>query len=86
MVKLHSNIIQHIYEYDATYKTKFDKVLKPLSAHSFIYNCHKCFKPWNNCYCYCSVCKAYFKFCQQIYYDEMSTYEDELKQIIALSG
>ena len=86
MDKLPSNIIQHIYEYDNTCKIKFDKVLKQLSAHCFIYNSHKCFKPWNICYCYCVVCKPYLKICQQIYYDEMSTYEDELEHIIALSG
>ena len=86
MDKSPSNIIQLIYEYGNTYKTKFDKVLKQLSAHCFIYNCHKCFKPWNKCYCYCSVCKTYLKLCQRIYYDEMSTYEDELEKTIALSG
>ena len=86
MDKLPSNIIQHIYEYDNTYNIKVDKVLKQLSAHCFIYNCHKCFKPWNNCYCYCAICKTNLKFCQHIYYDEMSTYEDELEHIIALSG
>ena len=86
MDKLQSNIIQHIYEYENTYKIKFDKVLKQLSAHCFIYNCHTCFKPWNNCCCYCSVCKTYLKFGQQIYYDELSTYEDELENIIVLSG
>ena len=39
------NIIQHIYEYDNTYKEKFDKVLKQLTAHCLIYNCRICFKP-----------------------------------------
>ena len=86
MDKLPSNIIQHIYEYDNTYNIKFGKVLKQLSAHCFIYNCHKCFKPCNKCYCSCSVCKTYLKFCKQKYYDEMSTYEDELEKVIALSG
>ena len=84
MDKLPSNIIQHIYEYDNTYKEQFDKVLKQLTAHCFIYNCRICFKPYNNCCCYCSRCKTYLKFCQQTYYDEMSTYEDELKIITAL--
>ena len=32
------------------------------------------------------MCKTYLKLCQQMYYDERSTYEDELKMIIALSG
>ena len=84
MDKLPVEVIRRIYEYGSTYKIKFDKVLTQLSAHCFIYNCRICFKPYNNCYCYCSRCKTYLKFCQQIYYDEMSTYEDELKMITAL--
>ena len=50
MGKLPSNIIQHIYEYDLTYKIEFDKVLNQLSAHIFIYRCSECFKEWNNCF------------------------------------
>ena len=65
-------------------KTTFDKVLKQLMAHCFIYNCHQCFKPWNNCYCYCKVCKTYIEYCKQIFYDELSTYEDDLAIIIPL--
>ena len=38
MDKLPSTVIQHIYEYGNTYKIKFDKVLKQLSAHGVIYN------------------------------------------------
>ena len=92
MDNLPSTITQHIYiyiyvyGYDNSCNIKFDKVLKQMMAHCFIYNCHKCFKPWNNCYCYCSVCKTHLKFCQQIYYDELSTYEDELGNVIGLSG
>ena len=92
MDKLPSNIVQHtyiyiyIYAYDNTYGIKFDKVLKQLSVHCFIYNCQICFKPYTNCSYYCVVCKTFLKFCQQIYYDEKSTYDDELERIIALSG
>ena len=86
MDKLHSNIIQHIYKCDNTYNINSDKVLKQMMAHCFICNCQICFKPCNNCCCYCAVCKTYLKLCQHIYYDEMSTYEDELENIIALSG
>ena len=39
MDKLTPTIIQHICEYDNTYTIKFDKVLKQLSAHCFIYRC-----------------------------------------------
>ena len=89
MDKLPSAIIQFIYEYDPTYKVEIGKVLKQLTAHCFIYRCCICCKHYNNCCCYCSVCKTYktyLKLCQQIYYDERSTYEDELEQIIASSG
>ena len=84
MDKLPSTIIQHIYEYDNTYKIKFDKVLKQLTAHCFIYNCRICCKPYNKCYCYCAVCKTYLTLCQQTYYDQYSIYEDELENIIPL--
>ena len=87
MDKLPSTIIQHIYEYDHNYREKFDKVLVQLTAHCFIYKCRTCLKPYNNCCCYCAVCKTYLRFRQQIHHDGMSTYEDELEQIIAsLSG
>ena len=84
MGKLPSTMIQHIYEYGNTYNIKFGKVLKQLSAHCFIYSCHKCSKPWNNCYCYCLVCKTYLKYCQRVFYDEMGTYEVDLAIIIPL--
>ena len=77
-------VIRIIYEYDNTYKLRFDKVLKQLTAHCFIYNCRICCKPYNKCYCYCAVCKTYLKLCQQMYYDEYSTYEDELEKVIVL--
>ena len=81
------NIIQHIYEDGNTYMIKFDKVfIKQMTAHCFIYTCQICFKPYNNCCCYCTICKTYLKLCQQIYYDEKNTYEDELEKVIALSG
>ena len=44
MDKLPSTIIQHIYEYGPTYNIKFDKVLKQLFAHCFIYRCSECLK------------------------------------------
>ena len=78
-------MIQHIYEYDNTYNIKIDKVLERLSAHCF-YRCRICFNEWDKCYCYCANCRTYLRFCQQINYTKDSTYEDELKMIIALSG
>ena len=59
MGKLPTTIIQHMYEHENIYKDMFDKVLKQMTAHCFIQNSCKCFKPWNNCYCYCEVCKTY---------------------------
>ena len=77
-------VIRNTCSYDNTYNIKFDKVLAQLTAHMFIYNCRICFKPYNNCCCYCAVCKTYLTFCQQTYFDEMSTYEYELNMITAL--
>ena len=84
MDNLPVEVIRKIYSYDSTYKIKFDKVLTQLTAFCLIYHCRICFKPYNKCFCYCSVCKTYLKFCQQIYFDQLSTYEDELQVITAL--
>ena len=86
MDKLPVEVIRKIYSYDSTYKIKFDKVLTQLTTYCFIYNCKMCFKHYDNCYCYCPNCKTYLKYCQQIFYTANSTYEDELKMIIALTG
>ena len=59
-------------------------VLKQLTAHCYIWNGSICLKPYNECCCYCIVCKTYLKFCHQIYYDKGSTYEDELADFIQL--
>ena len=58
MDKLPIGVIRQIYEYDNTFKVKFCKVLKQMMAQCFIHNCRTCFKPYNNCCCYCSVCKT----------------------------
>ena len=84
MDKLPVEVIRKIYEYDSTYKIKFDKVLTKLTSYCFIYNCKMCFKHYDNCYCYCPNCKTYLKYCQQIFFTSNSTYEDELKIITAL--
>ena len=76
MDKLPSTILQHIHEYDNTYREKCVNVLKQLTAHFFVYRCRICFKEWDNCYCYCPNCRTYLIFCQQIYYSQESTYED----------
>ena len=84
MYNIHIEITRIIYEYEDTFKIEFDKVLKQLKCHCFIYRCSKCFKPYNNCYCYCVTCRSYLKYCHQIYFDENSTYEDDLPNIISL--
>ena len=84
MDKLPSTIIQHSYEYDNTYKIKFDKVLNQLSARIFIYRCSECPKEWNTCFCYCKICRTYLGFCHQVYFDQDSLYEDDLNDIIQL--
>ena len=44
MDKLPVEITRKIYEYDYTYRDKFDKVLMQLRCHCFIYNCQICCK------------------------------------------
>ena len=85
MVELPIEIIRKIYEFDSTYREVFNRVLIQLRVNFFIYNCHLCHRRWNLCYCYCSVCRTYLKYCHQIYYDENSVYEDnDLPDIIPL--
>ena len=85
MDKLPAEVIRKIYSYDNTYKIKFDKVLTQLKSHCFIYNCRICFKPYNNCCCYCPRCRTYLKYCQQLYFTSKSTYEDDdLNDIVQL--
>ena len=85
METLPIEITRKIYEYDSTYRNVFNKVLIQLKCHFFIYNCHLCFKRWQKCLCYCSVCHTYLKYCHQIYYDqEEEDYEDVLPDIVQL--
>ena len=84
MDKLPNEVIRNIYAYDSTYKIEFDKVLKQLFAHCLIHRCQICVKPYNRCFCYCETCRTYLRFCQQIYYDQDSVYEDDLHDIIPL--
>ena len=84
MDKLPVEITRIMYEYDPTYNNKFDKVLKQLSAHCFIYRCSECFKPYNRCFCNCVTCGTYFRFCRQIYFDQDSVYEYNLNDVIQI--
>ena len=83
--KLPVGITRKIYEYDSTFKIEFDKVLKQLRCHFFLYNCHLCYRKWNDCFCYCKVCKTYLRFCKQLYFDENSMEEDMLENAIAIN-
>ena len=84
MEELPSTIIQLVYEYDPTFNIKFDKVLKQMTAHIYIYRCSECFKEWNSCFCYCKICRTYLRFCHQIVHDKDSVYEDDLNDIIQM--
>ena len=78
-------ITRTIYEYDSTFKIVFDKVLRQLRCYCYIYRCSECFKPYNKCFCYCTDCRTYLRFCRQIYFEPNDMEEDELEDIIALS-
>ena len=84
MDKLSVEVIRNIYEYDSTFKVKFDKVLTQLSAHIFIYRCSGCCKEWNNCFCSCKFCRTHLRFCHQMYFDKDSVYENGLNDIVQL--
>ena len=85
MDKLPVEITRKIYEYDSTYRDIFKRVLIQLRVNFYVYNCHLCCRPWKSCYCYCSVCKTYLKYCHQIYYNQDDDYEeDDLPDIIPL--
>ena len=85
MDNLPIEITRKIYEYDPTYRELFDKVFVSLRVHCFIYRCQLCFKPYNQCFCYCVVCRTYLRFCHQIYFDENSMEEDMLEHVIPMS-
>ena len=66
MDNLPIEITRIIYEYDDTFKIEFDKVLKQLKCHCFIYRCSKCLKPYNTCYCYCVTCRSLYTYCKRL--------------------
>ena len=84
MGKLPTTIIQHIYEHDSTYKVKFDKVLLQMKMHCFIHRCSECFKPYNQCFCYCQTCGTYLRFCKQLYFKDGDMTEDDKIDIVGL--
>ena len=84
MDKLPSSIIQTIYEYNSTYKEKYDKVLRQLRCYAFIYRCDSCYKPFNKCWCYCPDCRTFKRFCKQIYFQPNDMEDDCLEGIIQM--
>ena len=84
MDKLHVEITRKIYEYDSTCRHVFNKALIQLRYNFFIYRCHICCRKWNDCFCWCLVCRTYLRLCHQLYYDENSMLEDELPDVIQL--
>ena len=85
MDKLPTTIIQHIYEYDSTYKrSMFGKVLISLNVHCFIYRCDKCCRYYNGWYCDCKTCRTFLRFCKQLYFDPNSMTEDDTNDIVGL--
>ena len=77
-------VIRNIYRYDSTYTTIFDKVLLRLNIHCFIYRCSECFKPNNQCFCYCRTCRTYLRFCRQLYFKDGDMTEDDINDIVGL--
>ena len=84
MCKSQTTIIQHIYESDSTYKVKFDKVLLQMQMHCFINRCSDCFKPYNQCFCYCQTCGTYSRYCKQLYFKDGDMTEDDIIDIVGL--
>ena len=80
MDKLPSNIIQHIYEYDPTYK--FWNSCLPISTYTDVPNVSK---NGIHVFGYCKICRTYLRFCHQIYFDKDSVYEYDLNDIVQLS-
>ena len=74
-------IIRNIYSYGPTHKEHFGQVLLQLNMHCFIYRCSECFKPYNQCVCYCRTCRTYLRFCRQIYFQMGDMTEDDVEDI-----
>ena len=86
MNKLPFEVIIHIYSCDPTYKYIIDKILISLKVHCFMYRCYECYKPYNQCFCYCQTCSTYLRFCKQLYYDSNSMTEDDIKDLVGLNS
>ena len=70
--------------YASTYNVKFDKVLLQMKMHWFMCRCSECFKPYNQCVCYCQTCGTCFRFCKQLYFKDGDMTEDDIIDIVGL--
>ena len=52
--------------------------------HCVIYRCSECYKPYNQCVCYCQTCGTYLRFCRQLYFKDGDMTEDDLVDIVGL--
>ena len=86
MDMLPTTIIQHMYEYNCTYKGLFDKVSISLKVHCFIYRRDQCCRHYNDCYCYCETCRTSLCFCRQLYFDQNSMTEDNIYDIVPMTN
>ena len=84
MGSLPVGVSRQIYSYDHTHKEHFDKVLIQLNMHCFIYRCSGCFKPYNQCFCYCRTCRTCLRFCRHIYFQMGDMTEDGVEDIVGL--
>ena len=76
--------IRQIYSYDPTYKYIICKVLISLNIHCLIYRCSECYKPYNQCVCYCQTCRTYLRLCKQLYFKDGDMTEADLEDIVGL--
>ena len=86
MDTLPTTIIQHIHEYDNTYTYIFDKVSLSFKLHCFTYRCSECCSHYNECYCYCTTCRTFLRFCKQLYFDSNSMTEDDAIDIVPMTN
>ena len=71
-------VLINIYKYDCTYKDMFAKTIIQLNLHCFIYRCSECYKPYNQCFCYCQTCRTFLRFRRQLYFKDGDMTEDDL--------
>ena len=62
----------------------FDKVLLQMKVHCFVYRCSECFKPYNQCFCYCQACGTYLRSCKQLYFKDGGMTENDIIYIVDL--